>query len=242
MCYAAYFPADWCVTSMPCQFEYDFFISYPHMNEDQLPHLVTEFADTLAEKLSFIRQYTDTKTAFIDKNRLRPGFRWEPAIAQALCRSRCLILVYNDQYFTREYCILEFRAMCALEAKRAGKSGNGKGNNAKPKGSMIIPVIVQSAGGEDETPVLPPEVQEFEWYDFRSILDPSRQFKNKKYLEKVREIYKRVEDLRKSYPTPVVDCSGFDFAMPVQLKPEPIEAFAGAWTPPPSDLLPGAHV
>ncbi len=218
---------------MPCQFKYDFFISYPHMNENQQPHLITNFAEALASKLSFIRQYTDTETAFIDKNRLKAGFRWEPALAQALCRSRCLILVYNEQYFAREYCMLEYRAMCALELRRVGR----------PMNSMIIPVIVQCPGDIDEAPVLPPEVNAFEWIDFRSILLPSRQFNTQKCLEKVRGISKRIEDLRRLCPNPVLDCGGYTFSIAVQPKPEPTEAFAGAWIPPGTPQSPtGAHV
>jgi len=189
------------------------------MSADEQPHLVTDFVQAIESKLAFMRAHTDTNVAFIDHKRLQPGYRWEPALAQALCRSRCMLLIYNEMYFSREYCVLEFQAMQDLEKKRVGQ----------PVNAMIIPVIVQAAEGRNREPLLPRELGQFQYEDFRSILNPRRQFENLRTLQKVQRISKRLNDLRGISQAPTIDCETYNALKPVMVNPPAEEPFAGTW-------------
>jgi len=114
------------VISLPngCQYKHDIFISYPHMPQ---ANLVTAFVDALVKTLEFLRVADSFPVpVYLDKQRLQPGFRWHPALSKALCQSRCMIAVYTDVYFSREYCLREWTAMTELEMKRVGKRSNAK--------------------------------------------------------------------------------------------------------------------
>jgi len=201
-----------------CTYKYDFFISYPHMGEAGQSHLITEFVEALESKLAFIQIHTDTVPTYRDVRRLQPGFRWEKALAQALCHSRCMLLVYSPAYFSCEYCALEFKAMQELEQKRVGR----------PINSMIIPIIVLAENGNKGL-LLPEELRPFQYEDFRTILNPKRQFENIGTLKKLRKIADRLSEIRQSSPEPTQDCETYDVLGPVKLNPTPEESFGGTW-------------
>lgn len=129
-------------------FEYGCFISYVHARHP----LMKEFVDGLAQALeSELEPMIGPGRVYIDRERLKPGYRFDPALAQGLCASACMIVVYVPQYVKHEYCLREFRAMQLLEEERRAAL-NGKLESHQ---GMIIPVILRGDPGDllgDVTP------------------------------------------------------------------------------------------
>lgn len=203
---------------MPCVYEHDFFVSYPHMPEE---NILTEFVEELVKTIRYLR--TGDKLpmpVYIDRERLKPGFRWKPELARALCHSRAMLAVYTADYFAREYCVREWEAMLDLEMKRVGQSSRG----------MIIPIVFRADVDPDGNLVLPERIRDLQYLeDFRSILAPKQQFATVKMRRKVANLLARIDDLRRRSPDPKIDCNSYTFRPQNQnpvLEP-PRDPFAG---------------
>jgi hypothetical protein len=57
-------------------------------------------------------------TVYRDTSRLTSGNQFEHALAQALCRILCMVLVYTPNYERSHFCLREFAAMKMLERHR----------------------------------------------------------------------------------------------------------------------------
>lgn len=215
---------------MPCIYEHDFFVSYPHPGTpEDYPitpeaNLLTEFVDELAKTIRFLRTGDRLpEPVYVDRKRLQPGFSWDPELAKAICRSRALLVVYTDDYFAREYCLREWEAMRELEARRVGKTSR----------SMVIPLLLRASTNERNEPILPQEMRELQYEDFRSILAPRKQFTQIKVRQKVERLLHRINDLKRQSPDPRVDCDSYDLPParpPVMVPPMPApEAYGGMW-------------
>lgn len=113
------------------------FISYRHTKDAVGEHLTRELHDALRRELA---AHT-TKDIFFDQEGLRAGDLYNNAIAQALCRSACMLVVYTPTYFDRSalYCAREYRAMEQLEEQRLG------GRQLAQRG-LIIPIVLRGFG------------------------------------------------------------------------------------------------
>jgi hypothetical protein len=202
---------------MPCIYQHDFFVSYPHMEEE---NILTEFVEEMVRTIKFLRTGDKLpEPVYIDKQRLKPGFRWHQELARALCHSRAMLAVYTEDYFSREYCLREWGAMVDLELKRIGKSARG----------MIIPIILRASEDERGEPVLPKAIKDLQYEDFRSILAPRQQFATVRVRTKVQRILKRIDDLRKQSQDPRIDCDTYDVLPPVEVPAARPDTFGGAW-------------
>jgi TIR domain len=203
---------------MPCSYHHDFFVSYPNMPEE---NILTEFVDELVRTIKFLR--TGDKLAepvYVDRERLAPGFRWKTELSQALCRSRALLCVYTEDYFSREYCVREWEVMADLELKRLGR----------PARSMIIPILLRAPEDHRGGAILPEQLRDLQYEDFRSILAPRQQFATIRVRKQVQRLLKRIDDLRRQSVDPIVDCDSYDaLSVPADLLPPPQEAFGGSW-------------
>ena len=86
----------------------------------------------------------EARGVFIDTGRLQPGYKYNEMLAQAICQSVCMVVVYSPKYERHEYCVREYEAMVKLEGARRqllGSAGMGQG--------FIIPVILR---GSDNIP------------------------------------------------------------------------------------------
>lgn len=202
---------------MPCVYEHDFFVSYPHMLGE---NILNEFVEELVKTICFLRTGDKLpEPVYIDRERLKPGFSWKPELARALCHSRAMLAVYTADYFAREYCVREWDAMLDLEMKRLGQSTRG----------MIIPIIFRAPVDRRGEPILPDRLRDLQYEDFRSILAPKQQFATLKVRKKVANLLERIDDLRRQSQDPRVDCNSYTFLLqsPVLLPPQ--DPFAG-WT------------
>jgi hypothetical protein len=87
-------------------FQYACFISY---------RLHIALADEIAAWFG-----PDPERVFLDKRSLDGGDFLDPALANALYRSVCMVIVYSPCYFDRQhtYCAREYKAMLGLEKSR----------------------------------------------------------------------------------------------------------------------------
>jgi hypothetical protein len=99
------------------------------------------FIEELVEGLkSSLGPYVDAdQQVFIDRERLKPGYRFTETLAQAMCESACWIMVYVPRYRDHPYCRREFLAMLELETRRHALLGAA----LKPDHGMIIPIILR---------------------------------------------------------------------------------------------------
>ena len=125
---------------MATGFKYACFVSYCHGQYE----LMNTFIDQLKAALDAYLDPLLDEQVFIDRERLLPGYKYNETLAQAICQSVCMVVVYSPKYERHEYCVREYEAMAALEESRRlllGPAGRGRG--------FIIPVILR---GNDNVP------------------------------------------------------------------------------------------
>jgi hypothetical protein len=117
------------------------FISYPHNAGKSVDAFVDrlklELADHLAQFVSNpIRTDHDFGT----------GVEFHPAIANEICESACLLVVYVPIYQRKAFCLREYAAMEELQAKRYAALQR----NLSAQFGMILPLVF--TGSEDKIP------------------------------------------------------------------------------------------
>ena len=167
-------------------FKYACFVSYCHGQHD----LVKSFIDQLKSALKSELEPLLDEELYIDEERLKPGFVYNEALAQAICQSVCMVVVYSPKYERHEYCVREYEAMAKLEdARRAllGHAARGRG--------FIIPVILR--GGDD----IPARIRQHAHYsDFSKFtLATPRIASNPDYVEEIRKIAQVIYDHYKAF-------------------------------------------
>jgi hypothetical protein len=93
------------------------FISYRHpataggREEKLIRHVVKAISD-------HVQMYTHEHQVYFDEMRLVPGYQYEERLAEAICRSACMVVVYWPSYLESDYCRKEIRAMLDIEERR----------------------------------------------------------------------------------------------------------------------------
>jgi hypothetical protein len=194
-------------------FQYSCFVSYRHLEQSELAE---RFIEDLSSALrSELGPWMDEKI-FIDDDRMRAGTLYNPALADALCRSICLLSVYTPNYFSREhiYCAREYRAMENLEKARLSRLVR-----QQPHEGLIIPIILR---GEE---VLPPTIRDYRhYYSFERFSLRSRKIARDPQFEKhLRGIAKSIHALKLAL-APLADeftcdCDTFTFPTEEEVRP-----------------------
>jgi hypothetical protein len=122
--------------------KYSCFISYRHPQNEY--DLTKSFVEDLKTALKTYLGPLMSLDVFIDEERLKPGYLFKEALAEAICQSVCLIVVYTPKYFDESatYCAREYKAMLQLEVERKQFVPNRKIG-------FIIPVVFR---GPNEIP------------------------------------------------------------------------------------------
>lgn len=177
------------------------------------------FIDDLKEALKgSIEPYLDEEV-YIDEERLQPGYHFNEAIAQAICESICMILVYVPKYEHHTYCLREFQAMEIIEKKRLSMMADVVD---RTKG-LIIPIVFR--GKKDR---LPPKIQSHIHYcNFSKYTTASSAISsNQEYVEQINEIasyindvYEECMDFMRSGPDLCSDCHEFDLPSADEVQP-----------------------
>jgi TIR domain-containing protein len=119
-------------------FEHACFISYRHHEQSQLAErFILDLSEALRNELTLMIE----EDIFVDRERMKGGMFFNPALAHALCKSVCMIVVYTPTYFSRvhTYCAREYRAMEMLEKARLIRLKDQRGREA----GLIIPIILR---------------------------------------------------------------------------------------------------
>jgi hypothetical protein len=155
-------------------FKYACFISYRDVSAQIAKEikeiLSAEFEQLLEEKV---------REVYLDKERLKGGVLFNKKLAEAICRSVCMVVIYAPVYFNRDktYCAKEYQAMEKLEAERQkllGAGGNG----------LIIPIVIR---GWDKVPAQIRETRTL--YNFEGFCQGGRR------LVKTRDCYRRLREI-----------------------------------------------
>lgn len=168
-------------------FKYPCFISYCHGQKYLIRGFISEFKENLDSSLE---AYFD-EGAYVDEDRLEPGFKYNNAIAKSICQSLCMIVVYIPKYDRHEYCRKEFAAMEYLEEKRFSLINDSKLSDY----GMIIPVILR--GEKDD---LPNKIaKKIQYADFSRWTTASNSIKDDEHnITEIEKIAKYIYKLYKS--------------------------------------------
>lgn len=153
------------------------FISYRHTNDDGATKHLFAFREELKTQLSL---FMPNCSIFFDEDRLKLGDMIDAKLARELCRSACMIMIYNPLYFDihNPYCAREYKAMLGLEQRRMKDIKNESAKN----GGLIFPVIFR---GSD---YLPDEIKKVRLCKSFEYANAPGDFKNKKSRESIRSL------------------------------------------------------
>jgi len=195
-------------------FDHACFVSYRHHQQSQIAErFILDLADALRNELTLMME----EDIFIDTERMRGGTFFNPALANALCKSVCMVVVYTPTYFSwsHMYCAREYRAMERLEEARLSRLRNQQGREA----GLIIPIILR---GLDSLPDSIRDNRHF--YTFERFCLSGRELaRNRQFEDRVREIA-TVIHARKRALAPwadelTCDCNGFVFPTEEEVRP-----------------------
>jgi hypothetical protein len=184
-------------------FRYACFISYCHGQYD----LTKQFIEQLKHALKSELEPMLDEEVYIDEERLRPGYRYNEALATAICESICMIVVYSPRYERHPYCLQEYSAMEALERRRIELLGPGVPRDR----GFIIPVVFRGDIAD-----LPPRIRNrLHCCDFsRFTLATSDLSRNPEYVADIRRmaqvIYEHYRAFDESHLDPCSSCSAFE--------------------------------
>jgi hypothetical protein len=140
---------------------------------------------------SYLEPWLDEEV-YIDEDRLLPGYRYDEALAKAICQSICMIVVYTPKYERHSYCRREFAAMERIERSRKELLGD----RADAEVNMIIPVIFR--GSEDDLPDRLKKVIHHCDFSKYSTVSPDIS-QNQQYVDEIEKIAKVVYGQYKTF-------------------------------------------
>jgi hypothetical protein len=174
-------------------FKHPCFISYVRGDYG----LVKVFMDQLVNGLNDYLEPYFKEPLYLDTKELKGGERFERKLAEAICRSVCMIVVYSPKYDTRNFCLREYRAMEILEERRLHLLGD----RAQGRG-LIIPIVLRGN--------LPDKIkQNIQYHDFSSFTTATRDIrKNSKYVEVIDGIAAYIYNLKVDLEELAIDVCG----------------------------------
>jgi hypothetical protein len=184
--------------------KYACFISYPHPKQGkEFKKIIDKLEESLADQLGYFLD----EPIYCDKDRLKPGYNYNEALAKAICESACMIVVFTSLYLSRSYCLREFLAMEQIELERRKILGEKFDRTRR----MIIPIVIKGDPEQD----LPDKISQIHYWDLTKILNRGFNPKSQECRTLIRDIANEIhlqseilKDLKKDHPS-TQDCNSF---------------------------------
>lgn len=180
------------------EFKHACFISYRNgsvVEGEPVPDLLNEFARCLKDALTsefraMLTPHLD-EPVFLDVDNLLPADRIEAKIANALCHSACMVLVYTPNYFDerKTFCAREYLAMKKREAYCTHLKGEHDTNK-----SLIFTLILR--GSADK---IPAELEESVYENFNFFYPKTRIEHTRNYKDKIKVIANEIAKLYSNF-------------------------------------------
>jgi len=158
------------------------FISFRHFGDKISDAFIQQFEECLTAELKPLIG----KTPFIDHKRMHPGYSLNATIAQELCQSVCMVVIWTPQYFNEEHiwCATEFKAMQGLEAQRLLLLPKEERNKR-----LIIPVIYRGSK------YYPDDLSDTLYLNFEKFtLHETEMIKNGFYANEIKNVAEYIHD------------------------------------------------
>jgi TIR domain len=178
-------------------FTYSTFISWAHVEGE----LGNAFVEGLHTALSQEIELYDAAPVYLDRQRLRPGYRFEPALASAMCKSATWVLVFTPRYLKQDFCKRELAAMRALEERRRETLGR----HLRREDGLIIPVILRGRNR------FPKDISASQYLDLsRYSLARPQIATNRTYADKIRDVADYIARMSELDADGAHDCAAFE--------------------------------
>ena len=177
------------------------FISYRHVGNCE--KFVRAFRDSLKEELeNHFWKFKGLEGPFLDDSRMIGAPYLESTIAEAICNSVCMIVIYLPSYFNEDYpyCAREFRAMQLIDAKRRKLLPP----NAHMD-SLIIPVFFRDKERFKKLNLVTNDKYDFQKLSLLNNMQKNQLYKTK-LIELCEEIYRRYEVFNQNKVYPWSNC------------------------------------
>lgn len=181
-------------------FKYCCFLSYRH-GDKTMATFAGQIVDALADELSMLLDDYNALPIFKDDRSIEVSDKVDPAIAEALCQSVCMVLIYTPNYLSEEkpYCASELEAILRLEKERIEKL-----TGESTKLGLLITVILR--GDQKDLPQLLKNRQHEDFSAF--ALHTTEIRRNKKFSPQIQKIAKKIKEHAASFDTKQDWCSG----------------------------------
>jgi hypothetical protein len=184
-------------------FKHPCFISYPHNAGKSVDTFVTLLKEELANVFArFVPGKIITDHDFLT------GADFNKAIAQAICESACLLVIYMPVYRRKVFCLQEYTAMEGLQVARY----EALQQDLSARFGMILPLVY--TGEEDKIPgwisqhINYKNISEFTIAGPEAVFD-QRDFKV--WLNKIANMVDSLYDAFEELPVhPCVTCGDYD--------------------------------
>ena len=139
--------------------------------------------------------------------RAEPGDVLDGTLAEALCRTSCMVLLFTGNYFSgkRPYCTREYLMMREIEARRLKQFGVP----VSKKHGLVIPIVLSNPER------MPAELKRRVWCDFQSFEQTREGIEYPKtFFTEIRKIAQYIERRHTaviSLPEPENPCDGLEF-------------------------------
>lgn len=202
------------------------FISYRHYDSPELRQLVSQLHDELKTQLALLmdeKPYWDEQLYY--------GEQFRNKLAETLCESVCMVVLYSPVYCESKFCRSEFLGMLNLQEQRLQALGQPNAS-----AGMIIPIILKRHPKDHihKQDWLPPQIEDrFNYCDISQfVLRSTRKLRNnakfREQMQRIAEDIARIRSLLKSHPGTV----SINFTLPADPEPWLTAAAAAPSTEP----------
>jgi hypothetical protein len=186
------------------------FISYPHNAGKSVDAFVTRLKIELQDR--FAQFVSDP---IVTDHDFETGADFHRKIAQSICESACLLVVYMPVYQRKPFCIQEYTAMQQLQVKRYGALGP---SSPTPIG-MILPLVYT---GQAKIPKWISDEINYKDISQFTISDPLAVFDRDDFKQWLVQIANLVDSLYNMFqgasPSPCQTCGVY--ALPAETDPD----------------------